>query len=89
MSTLIASTLHINDLAAPQFEEFNNFLASKQDGDIVFTNSIGETYTLIRKDSYLYLTFPSGDYTGDPAVVARFNAYNFAPLSVLDKEAQQ
>lgn len=81
MSALIATVLNV-DLHAAKNAELARFLLGKEEGELTFTNDVGETYTIIRKNQYLSLRHPFGDYSGDPEVVARFNSFNFAPLSV-------
>jgi hypothetical protein len=73
----------LNGTTLAEFILSNN----KEPGEVEFTTSNGETYVLVRRaDKHLRLTYPEGDYSGDPVVVEAFNNIDYAPLSVLNDE---
>lgn len=79
----IADLLGIHDLHVPCFYNLKTFLASTEDGEMGFTNDLGENYVLVRENNTLLLTYPPCDYTGDPDVVSRFNAYSTYALELV------
>lgn len=72
----LTNLLNIADINQPCFYNLKTFILGDEDGAMGFTNDHRENYVLVKVNGELSLTFPPQDYTGDPDVVSRFNAYS-------------
>lgn len=54
-------------------EEIYALLGGSADGEVHIEGAHADRYLLTRTDGKFELTYPEGDYSGDPTVVANFN----------------